>query len=349
MKRAGARVLAVAGVVAALGSWAWLPAAGPPAPGRGAIAAADTRPRLVRTDPRLDELLAPGTPVERVAAGFTWVEGPLWHPVERYLLVSDIPRNAVFRWSEAAGLAEFLKPSGYTGARPFTGREPGSNGLAWDPAGRLVLCQHGDRRIVRLEADGRLTVLADRYGGRRLNSPNDLVFSSSGELYFTDPPFGLPGAFGDPEKELAYSGVYRLSPAGDLTLLTPDVRAPNGIALSSDERLLYVSNADREDPVVLVFPIRADGSLGEGSTLFDASEWVARYAGGPDGLVVDERGNLWAAGPGGVHIVSPDGRHLGAVITGGPTSNVAWGERGELFITAGDTVWRVRTGATRSG
>src|SRR5574341_440743 len=166
---------------------------------------------IVRLDPRLDRLVPPGATLEKLADGFAWVEGPAWHRQGGYLLFSDIPNNAVFKWQEGNGISLFLQPSSYTGSAPFAGREPGANGLTFDTAGRRVLCEHGDRRMARLEADGRKTTLVERYQGKRLNSPNDAVFKSNGDLYFTDPPFGLPKSFTDPQKELRFQGVYRLS------------------------------------------------------------------------------------------------------------------------------------------
>ena len=236
----------------------------------------------------------------------------------------------------------YLQPSGYTGAAPFTGREPGSNGLAFDAQGRLVLAEHGDRRIARLEPDGRKTTLADRYEGKRLNSPNDLVFASNGDLYFTDPPFGLPRAFDDPEKELPWSGVFRLSAGGQLTLLIRELRAPNGIALSPDERTLYVSNADPARPVWMAYALKPDGTLAPGRVFFDATPWTARGKGLPDGLKVDREGNLFATGPGGIHVFAPDGTHLGSIEMAVPTGNVAWGGDGSvLFVTADTAIYRI--------
>ncbi|HXW10707.1 MAG TPA: SMP-30/gluconolactonase/LRE family protein, partial [Steroidobacteraceae bacterium] len=200
------------------------------------------RGRIVRLDARLDALLPVDATLETVASGHRWLEGPLWDARRNALLYSDIPANAVYRWQAGSRPAVFLARSGYTGAAPFTGREPGSNGLAFDREGRLVLCQHGDRRIVRLERDGTRTVLVDAYEGRRLNSPNDAIYASNGDLYFTDPPFGLPRAFDDPARELDVSGVYRLRADGTLELLIGDLGAPNGIALSPDERTLYVTD-----------------------------------------------------------------------------------------------------------
>jgi gluconolactonase len=301
---------------------------------------------VVRRDPRFDDLVPRGAVVETVASGFDWVEGPAWDRENGALLFSNIPENAVYRVRPRETAALFLKPAGYTGAAPFTGREPGSNGLAFDREGRLVLCEHGDRRIARLEPDGRKATLAERYQGKRLNSPNDLVFKSDGSIYFTDPPFGLPGAFDDPAKELSFQGVYRLSPDGSLTLLTTQLRAPNGIGFSADEKTLYVSNADRERAVWMAFDVLEDGTLGPGRLFFDATEWARTKKGVPDGLDVDRDGNLFAAGPGGLHVFAPDGTHLGSFEIDVPVSNSAWGEdRGRdgayLYIAADTAIYRV--------
>ncbi len=298
---------------------------------------------IQRLDPRFDRLVPRDAILEKLDDGCTWVEGPVWSRQGGYLLFSEIPKNAVMTWEEGKGVSLFLKPSGYTGAAAFEGREPGSNGLTFDAAGRLVLAQHGDRRIVRLEQDGSATVLADRYQGKRLNSPNDLVFKSNGDLYFTDPPFGLPKAFDDPRKELPYSGVYRLSTEGKLTLLTKDIKAPNGLAFSPSEKTLYVSNADPKRPVWLAYAVKDDGTLGQGRVFFDATAWAKSKKGSADGMKVDKRGNLFAAGPGGVHIFAPDGAHLGSIELGVPTANVAWGNDGSvLYITADTAIYRIR-------
>ncbi|HYY25368.1 MAG TPA: SMP-30/gluconolactonase/LRE family protein, partial [Candidatus Udaeobacter sp.] len=198
---------------------------------------------VVRLDRRFDKLVPSNVKIEKITGGHKWVEGPAWNRKEGYLLFSDVPNNSIYKWQEGNGESLFLKPSGYTGKTPFEGPEPGSNGLAFDPAGRLVLAEHGDRRIARLEKNGRKTTLVDRHEGKRINSPNDLVFKSNGDLYFTDPPFGLPKSFGDPHKELPFQGLYKFSKDGKLTLLTKDIKAPNGIAFSPDEKKLYVSNA----------------------------------------------------------------------------------------------------------
>ncbi len=315
----------------------------PPAPVSGSAMGA--APSMARLDPRLDAIIPAGTEITKVAGGFEWVEGPVWDRAAACLYFSDIPRNSVFRWREGGNAELFLKPSGYTGSVPFRGREPGSNGLALDATGRLVLCQHGDRRIARREADGALTVLADRYQGRRLNSPNDAVFRR-GELWFTDPPFGLERAFDDPARELPFCGVYR-APAGggDPVLVVADLPAPNGIAFSPDGGTLYVSNADARRPVLMEYELSEDGTAGPGRVLFDATPWVGRYAGVPDGIKTDARGNLFAAGPGGIYILSAEGAHLGTIVLGVATSNCAFGggDGSVLYITAGDAVYAVAT------
>lgn len=313
------------------------------------LAAGTDAPQVLRKDARLDALLAPGAAVEKIADGFSWLEGPLWDARAKGLLFSDIPGNAIHLWRPGAGTTRILHPSGYTGKAPFPGKEPGSNGLAFDAEGRLVFCAHGDRAIVRIEHDGRRSVLASRFHASRLNSPNDLVFSATGDLYFTDPPFGLPGTFDDPGKELSFSGVYRLAPDGRLTLLTRELDAPNGLAFSPDGRTLYVSNADAAHAVWMAFPVRSDGTLAAGRIFFDATSWVRPGSGNPDGLKVDAGGNLFAAGPGGVHVFAGGGAHLGTIAFPAPVSNVAFGEDGRtLFVTASSAVWRVRL-ATRGG
>jgi len=316
----------------------------------GATPGASPLGKIVRLDPRFDLLVPRDAVLEKVAGGFAWVEGPVWDRKVGYLLFSDIPNNSVFKRQEGAGVSLFLKPSGYTGEAVFEGREPGSNGLAFDSDGRLVLCEHGDRRIARLEADGRKTTLADRYEGKRLNSPNDLVFKTNGDLYFTDPPFGLPKAFDDPAKELDFSGVYRLSTSGQLSLLTRDIKAPNGIAFSPDEKTLYVSNADPNAAVWMAYHVRDDGTLGSGRVFFDATSWTRAKRGVPDGMKIDKDGNIFAAGPGGIHVFAPNGTHLGGIETGLATSNAAWGDDGSvLYITASTAIYRIRLSTTGAG
>ena len=304
----------------------------------------ETVGRIERLDPRFDALIPLGAVVEKIADGLVWAEGPLWDSRNSVLLFSDVPRNAVFSVRPDDVVRLVLRPSGYTSDQEFTGPEPGSNGLAFDASGRLILCQHGDRRIVRREDDGRFTVLADRFQGKRLNSPNDLVFRSNGDLYFTDPPFGLPEVFDDPQKELSFQGVYRLTPDGGLTAVVTDLRAPNGIALSPDEKTLYVSNAQSTRAIWMSYDVRPDGTVGAGRQFADATAFVRPRDGVPDGMKVDEKGNVFATGPAGIHVFAPDGTRLGRIETGVPTGNVAWGEDGSaLYIAANQWILRVKT------
>lgn len=324
------------------------------APGSSAAAQLQPRPTrepiIRRLHPRFDALVPRNAMLEKVVDDHGWVEGPVWVRDGGYLLFSDVVRNTIYRWQEGQGERVFLRPSGYTGQDPFTGPEPGSNGLALDGAGRLVFCRHGDRSIARREPDGRITVLADRYQGKRLNSPNDLVFRSNGDLYFTDPPFGLPGTFADPGKELPYQGVYRLELDGRLKLLTRELSAPNGIAFSPDESTLYVSNADRDRLVWLAFPVNGDGTLGRSRVLYDGTRSTAGRRGTGDGMKVDVNGNIYGAGPGGVYVIDPAGTLLGWFDFGGNVGNVAWGEAGStLFIAANATVYRVRLSTMGAG
>jgi gluconolactonase len=306
---------------------------------------------LTRIDPAFDALVPPTARIEKLAEGFDWAEGPVWVPAGRYVLFNDIPKNTTFRWQDGRGISEYLKPSGYSGNAPFTGREPGANGLALDKEGRLLLCQHGDRRVVRQEKDGKLTVLADRHDGKRFNSPNDLCVKSNGDILFTDPPYGLPKQMDDPAKELPFQGVYRIAAGGGVTLLTKEMSRPNGIALSPDEKTLYVNNSDGARPVVMAFELRSDGSLGPGRVFFDAAPLSKTgKPGAPDGLKVDRKGNVFTTGPGGVLVLTPDGKHLGTIETGERTANCNWGDDGStLYMTAHKYLCRIRTATKGNG
>jgi gluconolactonase len=306
--------------------------------------------RIERLDPRLDALVPKAAALERLATGFNWSEGPVWVRAEGHLLFSDVPENIVYRWKQGAGVASFLDPSGYTGREPRPG-ERGSNGLTLDKDGRLVLCQHGDRRVARLEKDGRFTTLADRYQGKRFNSPNDLVFKSNGDLYFTDPPYGLPRQAQDPGRELDFCGVYRLSKDGAVTLLTRELTRPNGIAFSPDEKTLYVAVSDPERAVWMAYDVQADGTLARGRVFFDATPLARQGRKGlPDGMKVDRAGNLFATGPGGVFVLAPDGTHLGTIETGEATANCAFGDDGStLYLTADMHLCRIRLTARGLG
>lgn len=299
---------------------------------------------IERLDPALDKLIPPGAVIEKLAEGFDWSEGPAWVPADGCVLFSDVPRNTVYKWKPGAGVSVFLKPSGYTGPPKPGQREPGSNGLTLDAEGRLILCEHGDRRVARLEKDGRKTTLADRFEGKWLNSPNDVVFKSNGDLYFTDPPYGLPKLNNDPAKELPFNGVYRLAKNGALMLLTKEMTFPNGLAFSPDEKTLYVANSDPQRAIWMAYDVKPDGTLANGRVFFDATPMRKGRKGLPDGMKVDARGNLFATGPGGVLIFSPDGKHLGMLNTGEATANCAWGDDGStLYITADMFLCRVKT------
>jgi gluconolactonase len=308
-------------------------------------AGADSAAKLVRLDPAFDKLVSASAKVEKLVDGHKWVEGPVWNRKEEFLLFSDIPNNAIIKWREGKGESLFMQPAGYTGKEPFTGREPGTNGLTYDSEGRLVACEHGDRRVSRLESDGKTkTTLADKYNGKRLNSPNDLVYKSNGDLYFTDPIYGLPKGAEDPARELDFCGVYRLSKDGKLTLLTKEITRPNGIAFSPDEKKLYVASSDPEKAIWMVYDVQPDGTIANGKIFFDATAWAKENRPGlPDGMKVDKNGNIFATGPGGVHVFSPEGKHLGTFDTGVPTANVAWGDDGStLYITANTALLRVK-------
>lgn len=322
----------------------------PPTPLPELMPRSTTLGSIERLDSRLDALIPPGTKIEVLAEGLDWAEGPVWITPDGCLLFSDVPRNTVYRWQPGQGTSVFLKPSGYTGTVARQG-EPGSNGLTVDAKGRLVLCQHGDRRVARLEKNGRFTPLADRYDGQRFNSPNDLVYHSNGDLYFTDPPYGLPGNMKDPAKELPFQGIYRLTPKGDVTLLTDSVSRPNGLALSPDEQTLYVAVSDPQRPVILAFDVRADGTLANERVFFDAQPLRQPGRKGlPDGLKVDRAGNVFSTGPGGVLVIAPDGKHLGTILTGQATANCAWGNDGSvLYITADMYLCRVKTSTVGQG
>lgn len=302
---------------------------------------------IERLDPALDALIAPLAGIEVLAEGFDWAEGPVWVPEGRYLLFSDVPMNRIYQWREGEGHRIWLEPSGYTG-ETLRGGEPGSNGLRLDHDGRLLLCQHGDRRVARLAAplaapQPRFTTLADRFQGRRFNSPNDLALHSDGSVYFTDPPYGLAAGPQDPSRELEYAGVFRVDPAGTVSLLTRELSRPNGIAFSPDETTLYVANSDPARAVWMAYDVLSDGSIARGRVFFDATAWVPDRPGLPDGLEVDRRGNLFATGPGGVLVFSPDGRHLGTIRTTRPTANCAFGDDDRtLFMTADDLLLRLR-------
>lgn len=344
---------ALAGIAAAVGL-ALLLAARPVGAAEPATVGT-TIGEIERLDPALDALVPADAKMEVIADGFDWSEGPLWLPADGgFLIVADIPKNKLFRWDAAHGKRDYLYPAGYSGQRR-RGGEIGANGSALDANGALILCQHGDRRVARMIAPldkprPKFGTIANKYEGKRFNSPNDVAAHSSGDLYFTDPPYGLEKQMDDPAKELDFQGVYRVTPDGTVTLLTKELERPNGIALSPDEKTLYVANSHGPRPIWMAYPVIADGTLGPGRVFFDASELNKHDHGVPDGLEVDELGNVFASGPGGVLVLSPAGQHLGTLKTGQATSNVAFGEDGKtLFITADKVVLRIRLATKGKG
>jgi gluconolactonase len=307
--------------------------------------------RIERLDPALDALVPRDARIEKLADGFQWTEGPVWRKRGGDLLFSDIPNNTINRWKEGEGVTVYLRPAGYNGSAP-AGRELGTNGLTFDANDRLVMADHGNRQIARLDASNFTRVtLADRYDGKRLNSPNDLVFHPNGDLYFTDPPYGLDGINDSKAKELPFNGVYRLKPNGELTLLTKELTFPNGIAISPDARTLYVAISDPRKPLWMAYDIQPDGTIARGRVFFDPAPLVAQgRVGSPDGMKVDRAGNLFATGPGGVLVLTPTGKHLGTIVTGERTANVAFGDDGStLYMTADKTLQRIRVTAKGLG
>lgn len=298
---------------------------------------------IERLDPALDSLIATNAFIEKLARGFEWSEGPVWDRRAHALYFSDVPQNVVFKWQPGIGTREFLQPSGYTGTTLTNGQ--GANGLAMDKQGRLFLCQHGDRRVARLDSKGGFVTVAQYYKFRRFNSPNDLAIKSNGDIYFTDPPYGLPKGENDPERELNISGVYRVNAKGEVSLLVSDLTFPNGIAFSPNEKTLYVAVSDPKKPVIMAYDVLTDGTVSNGRVFFDAAPLTNGRKGLPDGLKVDKSGNLWATGPGGVLIITPQGKHIGTLNTGEATANCAFGgpNGSTLYITADMFLCRVQT------
>jgi len=309
--------------------------------------------KIERLDPALDELVDVSASIEKIAGGHEITEGPIYRP-EGYLLFSDIPRNTIYKWTPGSGESVFRKPSGYDGTdTPAPGHIVGSNGLTIDRQGRLVICEHGNRRVTRLEPDGSLTVLADRYEGKRLNSPNDVVVKSDGAVYFSDPPYGLLKQDDDPTKELKINGLYRIS-GSKLQLLTSELSRPNGLAFSPDEKILYVANSDPARKIWMSYPIKPDGTLGSGTLFADVTS--DNRDGLPDGMKLDVKGNLYLTSPGGVRIFTPAGKLIGTITLPEIPHNCAWGKYSTdatsaalgpneiadtLYITARPSVYRI--------
>lgn len=313
--------------------------------------AGETVGSIDRADPRFDKLVPKDAKIEKLADGYKWSEGPVWLADKGVLVFSDVPGNVVHQYKPGEmKVTEFLRPSGYTGEKRRSG-EPGSNGLAVDKEGRLLLCEHGDRRVSRLEKDGKKTTLADKFEGKRFNSPNDLAVHSNGEVYFTDPPYGLEKNVNDPAKEIPFQGVYRIKANGDVTLLTKEIARPNGIAFSPDEKTLYVANSHGPKPVIYAADVKEDGTIGDLRVFFDTTKWMQKgHKGSPDGLKVDVDGNLWATGPGGVFVITSKGEYLGRIDPEVPTANCGFGEDGSvLYMTANNWLCRIKTTAKGRG
>jgi gluconolactonase len=302
---------------------------------------------IERTDPGLNTILSDSAKIEIIAEGFDWSEGPLWLGEKQMLLFSDIPKNSIYQWSEAKGKQLYLQPSGYTGVAA-RGGEMGSNALLLNDKGQLVLCQHGDRRIALMDASlddpqPRFTPLATDYQGKRFNSPNDAVFRDNGDLFFTDPPYGLEGRMNDPKKEIPFQGVYRLDTTGQVHLLLDSISRPNGIAFLPDEKTLLVANSDSSRPVWYAFDINLNDSLINGRIFYDATAAIGTGPGLPDGMKVDHEGHIFATGPGGVFIFNSAGKLLGKIRTSIPSSNCALAEEDKtLFITSDNYILKVR-------
>lgn len=306
--------------------------------------AAETTPRLRRLSPRLDRMIAPGTEPEVIATGIRWAEGPVWVPGGGYLLFADPPANIVRRWQRGRGVSVVLNPSGAAGTDPALVREPGANGLALDASGALLIANSGGRSIDRVDLKtGRRTLLADRYAGKRFSSPNDLHVAKDGAIWFTDPPYGFKDGDSSPLKEQPVNGVYRRRPDGTVDLIDCTLTRPNGIALSPDERRLYVSVSDETAPRIMVYDVDKRGRVDNRRTLLDARAMLA--AGGPglpDGMKVARDGTLVCSVPGGMMLMTPEAEPLGIIEQGAPIANCAFGEAGRaLFLTANDRILRI--------
>lgn len=304
---------------------------------------------IERLDPALDNVISADAKIEIIAEGFDWTEGPLWVESQKMLLFSDIPPNSIFKWTEEKGAELYLKPSGYTGEKP-RGGEQGSNGLLLDDEGNLVLCQHGDRRLATMLAPldapkAEFQTIADKWEGKRFNSPNDAVFRDY-DFYITDPAYGMEKQFDDSLRETPFCGVYRVAADGKVTLLTDTLSRPNGIAFSPDGKYLFVANSDPAKAIWAKYEVKRDSSnvtLGEGKILYDATSLTKTEKGLPDGMKIDSNGNIFATGPGGVFIFNPDGKLLGKIKLPDPSSNCALtGDEKTLFVTNDMYVLRIK-------
>jgi gluconolactonase len=307
-----------------------------------AVTPQEVNVEVIRNDPAIDAIVPLNPKIYKLAEGFQFTEGPLWVKNKNtggYLLFSDPNANTIYKYD--GSLSVFRKPSGYSGPDIAEYKQPGSNGLTLDPQGRLTTDEHGNRRVTRTELDGKVTVLADRFDGKRFNSPNDLVYKSDGALYLTDPPFGLPKFDKDPRKELPFSGIYRVK-EGKVDLLANELTGPNGIAFSPDEKYLYIGNWDDHKKVVMRYPVKNDGTLEKGEVFFDMTS--AKGEDALDGVKVDVQGNLYVSGPGGLWVLSPQGKHLGTIIAPKHPHNMAWGDDDgkTLYLAAQSAIYKIK-------
>lgn len=303
---------------------------------------------IERLDPSIDAIIGKDARVEVLAEGYEWSEGPVWIESKKMLLFSDVPRNTIYQWTEKEGAKVYLTPSGYTGAEPSLSAEPGSNGLTLDNDGRLILCQHGDRRIARLESDFDspkpvFSTIADRYEGKRFNSPNDAVVRRNGDTFFTDPPYGLPQHEKDSTKEIEFQGVYKVSASGQVSLLVDSITRPNGIALTPDQKTFIVANSDSEKAILYAFDLAENDSVVNPRIFYDLTEAAKTDKGVPDGLRIDRNGNVFATGPGGVWIFNSGGKVLGKIRIPALTANCALADDDKtLYLTSDMYLLRVK-------
>tara|TARA_B100000949_G_scaffold156319_1_gene137436 strand:+ start:2194 stop:3234 length:1041 start_codon:yes stop_codon:yes gene_type:complete len=317
----------------------------------GCFAQQTTTGNLVALDDAFFDYVDENAKIEVLAEGFIWSEGPVWVKDGGFLLFSDAPQNTIFKWQDDEGITAFLKPSGYTGVLPY-GNEPGSNGLIINNDGELVACEHGDRRISRmpLSNGGKVTV-ADTWQGKRFNSPNDIVQASNGTYYFTDPPYGLPEQQNSASREIDAFGVFKIDPNGQVDMVISNLSRPNGVALSPDEKILYVNQSDSNAPYIMAYNIQQDGSLDEGRIFFDATSLIeSGFVGSLDGLKVAQDGTIFSTGPSGVLVITPEGKLLGRIETGQRTANCTWGDDGTvLYMTAHNYLMRIQTKTKGTG
>lgn len=302
---------------------------------------------IERLDDQINSLVPQDAKVEILAEGFTWAEGPVWVPSLNAVLYTDVPENTIYKYKEGEGNSVYLKPSGYTGIAP-TSRESGANGLILDAEGNLLMCQHGDRRVAKMAAplhnpESSFITLADQYEGKKFSSPNDLIMSSNGDIYFTDPPYGLTGQDADSLKEMSFNGVYKLDSAGNISVISENLTRPNGLALSKDEKTLYVANSDPEKALWMAYDVTDSGVENE-RVFLDVTEMIGDERKGlPDGMKVHSSGNIFATGPGGVLVISPEGKHLGTIMTELATANCAFNlDESILFMTTDDYLTQIK-------